>query len=161
MPIENVMKTYLGQVSVSLRELDHSNLALQISPYVTLESNNLTISGQILPQSAHENVTLKAKINSDYWTTIGTVETQEDGRFMYSWVPLNGGVLTVQASWVGNRQYNGAISAEINVVVLPMLIVVIVAALVIILIMFALAVVKIIRKKPTQSIQPQETFSSP
>ena len=126
-----------------------------------LESNNLTISGQILPQTANENVTLKAKINSDCWTTIGTVETQEDGRFMYSWVPPTGGVLTVQASWVGNRQYNGAISAETNVVVLPLLIVVMVAALVIIVIMFAIVAVKIIRKKPTQIIQPQETISSP
>ena len=159
-PIENMVQTYLGQVSVSLRELDHSTLALQISPSVTLKSNNLTISGQILPQTAHENVTLKAKINSDYWTTIGTVETQEDGRFMYSWMPLTGGVLTVQASWVGNRQYNGAISAETNVVVLPLIIVVVIAALVIFVVIFAIIAIKIIRKKPTQIIQPQETISS-
>ena len=70
-PLENVMQTYLGQVSATLRELDQSALAIQISPSIMLESNNLTISGQILPQTANENVTLKAKINNDGWTTIG------------------------------------------------------------------------------------------
>ena len=61
---------------------------------------------------------------------------------------------------MGNRQYNGAISAETNVVVLPLIIVVVIAALVIIVVIFAIIAIKIIRKKPTQIIQPQETISS-
>lgn len=55
-------------ISASLRELDPSTLALQISSSIMLENNNVTISGQILPQTANENVTLQAKINSDSWT---------------------------------------------------------------------------------------------
>ena len=149
----------IGQVSATLRELDHSTFALQISTSIMLENNNVTISGQILPKTANENVTLKAKINSDSWTTIGTVETQADGRFIYSWVPPTGGVLTVQASWVGNRQYNGATSAETNVIVLPLLIVVLIVALVLVVVIFVVVAVKMIRKKPVKCIQPSETMS--
>ncbi len=80
----------IGQVSASIRELDSSTLALQISSSIILENNNVTISGQILPQTANENVTLKAKINNDNWTTIATVATQADGRFEYNWAPATG-----------------------------------------------------------------------
>ncbi len=159
-PVENTVTSF-GQVSVTLRELDHSTLALQISAFITLENSNVTISGQILPQTANENVTLKAKINNDGWTTIGIVETQVDGRFMFSWVPPTGGVLFVQASWVGNRQYNGATSAETNVTVLPLLIVVLIAALVLVVVVFAVVAVKTIRRKPVTGIQPSKTMFSP
>jgi hypothetical protein len=155
--LQNTAQLSIGQVSASLRELSPSDLALQISLPIMFESSNVIISGQILPQTANENVTLKAKINSDSWTTIGTVETQEDGRFEYNWVPITEGVITVQASWQGNRQYNGATSAERNIIVLPMLIVVLVVALVLAVVIFAFVAVRVIFKKPAQSTQPKET----
>jgi hypothetical protein len=158
-PVKNTEQISLEQVSVTLRELDHSTLALQISTPIMLENSSVTISGQILPQTVIENVTLKAKINSDNWITIGTVETQADGRFIYSWVPPTGGVLTVQASWVGNRQYNGATSAETSVIVLSLLIVVLIVALVLVVVIFVVVAVKMARKKPVKCIQPSETMS--
>ena len=155
-PVEKMAQTSLAQVSVTLRELDHSTLALQISTFITLENSNVTISGQILPQTANENVTLKAKSNNDGWTTIGTVETQEDGQFMFSWVPPTGGVLVVQASWVGNSQYNGATSVEANILVLPFLVVVLVAALILVVVIFAVVAVKITRKNQTRVFNQQK-----
>jgi hypothetical protein len=159
-PVENTAQTSLDQVTVTLRELDHSTLTLQMSTPIMLENSNVTISGQILPQSANENVTLKVKINTDSWTTIGTVETKADGRFIYNWVPPKEGVLAVQASWIGNKQYNGATSLETNVLVLPLLIVALIAALMLVVVIFITIVVKIIRKKPVKCIQPSETLSS-
>jgi len=44
---------------------------------------------------------LQAKINSESWTTIATVETQVDGRFEYNWAPVTGGVIAIEASWLG------------------------------------------------------------
>ncbi|MCL4429461.1 MAG: hypothetical protein M1167_01795, partial [Chloroflexi bacterium] len=147
-PLGNIGQSSVGQVSATLRELDPSTLALQVSPSIMLEDSNVTISGQILPQTASENVTLQAKINSGGWTTIGTVETQTDGRFVYSWAPLTGGVVAVQASWVGNRQLNGATSAQANLIILPVLLVVLIAALVLAVAVFTIAFIKVMRRKP-------------
>ena len=159
--LENMEQSSIGQVTASLRELDSSTLALQISPSVMLENNNLTISGQILPQTANENVTLQAKINSESWTTIATVETQADGRFEYNWVPPTGGVIAIQASWQGNRQYNGATSTQTNVIVLPFFVVVaVIIVAVLAVVILSLAFFKTRRKKP-EPAQPLETAPSP
>lgn len=153
-PVENTAQTSLDQVTVTLRELEHSSLTLQMSTPIMLENSNVTISGQILPQSANENVTLKVKINTGSWTTIGTVETKADGRFIYNWVPPKEGVLAVQASWIGNKQYNGATSLETNVLVLPLLIVALIAALMLVVVIFITVVVKMIQKKTSKMHTP-------
>ena len=140
------------------------HFALQVSPSIMLGSNNVTISGQILPQTANENVTLQAKINSNSWTTIATVQTQADGRFQYIWASPTDGSVPIQASWLGNRQYNGATSTQTNVIVLPLFMVALIAALVFAVVVFVLVVIKTRRRKqkPTQiTTQPVETAPSP
>jgi hypothetical protein len=145
--LENLEQTSIGQVSANLRALDPSTLALQISPAIMLENNEATISGQILPETASENVTLQAKINSSTWTTIGTVETQSDGRFVYHWMPGTGGVIAVQASWLGNRQYNGAKSPETNLTVLPIFVVAVIVAVLLAVVIVAFAFFKTRHRK--------------
>jgi hypothetical protein len=152
----NIEPSSIGQVSASLRELDHSTLTLQILPSIMLENNNVTISGQILPKTANENVTLQAKINSDSWTTLATVETQADGRFEYNWAPATGGIIAIQASWQGNRQYNGATSTQTNVIILPIFMVVLIVVLVLAAIILVLAFFKT-REKKSQPAKPLET----
>jgi hypothetical protein len=75
-------------------------------------------------------------------------------------MPPKEGVLAVQASWIGNKQYNGATSLETNVLVLPLLIVALIAALMLVVVIFITVIVKMIRKKPVKCIQPSETLSS-
>jgi hypothetical protein len=157
-PLASTEQSSIGQISVTLRQLDHSTVAIQLSQSITLENNSVTVSGQILPKTAYENVTLKAKINSNSWTTIGMVETQEDGRFSYSWFPSTCGILVVQASWIGNRQSNGATSSQSTVVVLPVTMVLLIIALVLVVGVFAVVFVKVLRKKPTTSAQPSKTL---
>jgi hypothetical protein len=124
-----------GQVSASLRALDPSTVTIQLSPAIMLENSQVTISGQILPSAAKENVTIQAKIWSSAWTTIGTVLTGQDGRFTFIWTPQTNGVVPIQAFWQGNSQNNGA-STQTNVTILPLylvaLIVTIVAAVVVV-----------------------------
>jgi hypothetical protein len=163
-PLGNMEQSSIGQVSASLRELDPSTVALHVSPSIMLGSNNVTISGQILPQTANENVTLQAKINSNSWTTIATVQTQADGRFQYIWASPTDGSVPIQASWLGNRQYNGATSAQTNVIVMPLFMVALIAALVFAMVVFVLVVIKIRRRKqePTQiTSRLEETAPSP
>ncbi len=159
--LENMEQSSIGQVSAGLKELDPSTLTLQISPTLTLENSPITIRGQILPEVAKENVTLKAKINSQTWTTIGTVLTQADGRFEYDWTPPTSGIIAVQASWVGNRQYNGATSGQANITVLPTLLIVVVSVAVTAVAIFAFAFIKITKSKnptvPPQPSAPQDT----
>lgn len=106
-------------VSVTLRELDPSTLLLNCYPPVIIVNNELTIKGQIIPEIACENVTLRAKSNAGDWITITTVETQLDGSFMYSWFPQYSGILDIQAFWSGNNQYNGATSQHTSIFVIP------------------------------------------
>ena len=145
-PLQSHEQPSIGQVSATIRELPHSTVTLQASSGLMLENNQVTISGQILPEAANENVTLKAKINSDTWTDIGTVLTQAEGRFEYTWMPP-AGFITVQASWVGNNQLNGARSGEANVTVLPMFVIGVIGTSVLAIAVVAVAVIRSKHKK--------------
>lgn len=125
-----------------------------------VENSKVTVSGQILPQIPNENVTLQAKINDGSWTAISNVTTQADGRFQYSWVPVTGGTIAVQASWMGNRQYNGAKSAQSSVVVLPLFIIALIAALVSAVVVLVLVLIKTRYQKPAP-MPPAETSPPP
>ncbi len=162
--LEKMGQSSIDQVSASLRELDHSTIILQVSPSIMLGSSNITINGQILPPTANENVTLQAKINSNSWATIATVLTQADGRFQYVWSPATDGSVPIQASWLGNRQYNGATSTQANVIVLPLFIIALIVTLVFVVVVFVLVAIKARRKKPdlTQlTAQPVERAPPP
>jgi hypothetical protein len=151
--LQNVEPSSIGQVSASLRELDHSTLSLQISPSIMLENGNVTISGQIFSQTVNENVTVLAKINGGSWTKIAIVQTQSDGRFVYTWTPASVGIIAVQASWVGNRQYNGATSAQTNVIIMPIFLVALILCLGLTTVLLALVFFKTRRKN--SDVNPQ------
>jgi len=154
----NVEHTSIGQVSTSLRELDASTLSLQIFPPILLENNNVTFSGQISPQAGNENVTLQTRSSSGGWTTVGTVLTQTDGRFEYNWVSAMAGIVAIQATWQGNRQYNGAKSAQTSVIILPLYMVLLIVALVLAVTTLVLIIVKTAHRKlpsPQPTVPPK------
>jgi hypothetical protein len=159
--LENMEQTSVGQVSATLRELDASTLSLQIFPPILLEDNNVTVSGQILPQVANENVTLQTETNGSGWTTVGTVLTQADGRFEYDWLPATGGIVAIQATWLGNRQYNGAVSPQTSVVILPLYLVLLIVVLVlsIALLMLVLFKTRHTKQSLTQPTPPEMASS--
>ena len=70
------------------------------------------------------------------------------------------GIIAVQASWLGNRQYNGATSAQTNVIVFPAFVIALIVALVLAVVMLVLLFVKTRRKKPELS-QPTVTEPYP
>jgi hypothetical protein len=152
--LDKMEQTSIGQVGASLRELDPSTLAFEVSSSLTLQNSPVLIRGQISPQVAAENVTLLAKINSASWTTIATVETLPDGSFIYNWTPPSG-VIDIQANWEGNRQYNGATSAQNSVFVMPYIILVLIltVALGVISLLFVYVIVR--RRK---NLQPTQIF---
>jgi hypothetical protein len=160
--LENMDQTSVGQVLVSLKQLDSSTLSLQIFPPLLLKNNKVAVSGQILPQVANENVTLQTETNGGGWTTVGTVLTQADGRFEYNWVPATGGIVAIQATWLGNRQYNGASSPQTSVVILPLYLVLLIVALVLSVILLVVVLFKTRHTKQslTQPASPPEMAPS-
>ena len=157
--LDNLEQSSIGQVYASLRELDPSNLTLQVSSPIMIGNNNLTFSGQIQPQTANQNVTLQAQVNGGGWIMIGTVESQSDGSFKYNWTPPTDGSIIVQASWPGNRLLNGATSPKVSVLILPLFFVATVIVAAAFLVGFVLLFFKLWRKnsKPlTQNTQPPE-----
>jgi len=103
---------------------------------------------------------LQARIKDGGWFTIGTVETQTDGQFNYNYTTTGGGSVEFQASWVGNRQYNGATSTEASLLILPLFIVVEAAALALLFAVLATAFVKIRGRKQKAAVA-QPTEASP
>lgn len=113
----NMEQSSISQVSASLQQLDHSTLTLQLSTSTMLQDDQVTISGQIFPQQANENITLRARNNNGAWFTIGSTPTDSKGKFSYDWVIQAQGLMEVQANWQGNEVLNGSASAVSGVYV--------------------------------------------
>ncbi len=152
----NVEQSSSGQVSAKLRELDHSSLTLKLSSSFMLENSIVRINGQILPKVANENVTLKAQINGSGWITIGSTLTESEGQFVYDWTPPTSGSITLQASWVGNKQYNGSISTQQGIFVIPVFLIALIASLVLTVI-FVTFMLLLIRHRKSKAQLPNST----
>lgn len=137
----------IGQVGASIRELDPSTLTLALSSPAILQNGNVTISGQIFPQSAAENVTLRARSNGGAWFTIGSAQTDAEGRFSYEWMIQTPGAMDVQAGWAGNTKLNGASSNVSTVWILPVYLIALIGAAVVAVALVATLFVKIRRRR--------------
>jgi hypothetical protein len=150
----------IGQVGASLRELDPSTLTLALSSPAILQNGNVTISGQIFPQSAAENVTLRARSNGGAWFTIGSAQTDTDGRFSYDWMIQTPGAMDVQAGWAGNTKLNGASSNVATVWILPIYLIVLVCGAVVLVALVVTLFVKVKRRR-AQALPTANTESVP
>jgi hypothetical protein len=137
----------IGQVGASIRELDPSTLTLAMSSPAILQNGNVTITGQIFPKSAAENVTLRARSNGGAWFTLGSAKTDSEGRFSYDWKIETPGAMDVQAGWAGNTKLNGASSNVATVWILPVYIIILVASAAVLVVLLVLAFVRIHRRR--------------
>ncbi|MDR1991913.1 MAG: hypothetical protein LBQ98_00170 [Nitrososphaerota archaeon] len=138
--IDDTWPLSVGQVFASFHELDPSAITLQCSPLFMVENTKISLSGQILPLVVGENVTVQVQTNGGGWITIATVPTQQDGKFNYTWVVPVVGQIEFRASWIGDKQYNGAYSNVSGIVVLPLYFIAVllfsITALVVMLVVF-------------------------
>jgi hypothetical protein len=138
--LENAEQVAPGQVSASFTAMEPSTLSLEISPIVSLQNSAITIRGQLAPEEANKNVTLYASVNDSPWEVIGTTVTQADGSFEYVWATNDPGLCAVQASWVGDSQYTGAISPTRSTTVIPVFVFALIALAVLAAVVGAVAV---------------------
>lgn len=157
-PLTGMERASPGQISASLRELDPSVITLQVSHSFAVENTQITLSGQILPISPNENVTIRAQA-SQRWVTIATVPTQQDGKFNHTWTPPAMGPIKLQVSWTGNSQYSGASSDSYNMVVLPHYFIVVLIIAAVVLTIMLVVFVRLLRRKPQLSTVTSESVS--
>jgi hypothetical protein len=137
----------IGQVGASLRELDPSTLTVALSSPAILQNDNVSITGQIFPQSTAENVTLQARSNGGAWFTVGSAETDSEGRFSYDWNIQTPGAMDVQASWAGNTKLNGASSNVGTVWIIPVYLIALVASAAVLAVLLVFAFVRVRRRR--------------
>jgi hypothetical protein len=109
-----------GQVSASFSVMESSSLSLDVTPFAIVSGNSsVNVKGQITPKLENQNVTIYAKINLSPWEVVGSVLTNADGTYEFTWNSQAGGIYNLQASWAGDDNYTGALSATKNAFVLP------------------------------------------
>ena len=99
--VEGTARTLVVQLVVSKIE---STVTASVTPQTAEEGQTVRVSGSISP--AQENVTVTLKYKKPNGATLTrTVRTNADGSFAESYLPDSEGFWSVNASWLGNSQY--------------------------------------------------------
>ena len=150
--LENCEQSSIGQVSSSYGVLTSSSLSLTVSTRFVIAGGIVTMSGSISPPLPGKVVTLYVSSRGSSLSVLGTVTTDSDGRYSYTWSPSSGGMYSVRASWSGDADYAGADSNICTVTVVPLEW--LIMGVTIIVLLVALLVVTIAtRRKPLEEIE--------
>jgi len=150
--LENCEQSSPGQVSSSYGVLTSSSLSLAVSTRFVIVGGTVTMSGSISPLLPGKTVTLYVSSGGSSLSVLGTVTTDSNGRYSYTWKSSSAGMHSVRASWSGNAEYAGADSNVCTVVVVP-LEWLIMGATAIVLSVVLLVVIIATRRKPLEEIE--------
>lgn len=121
--LEGVKQVAPGQASASFNSLESSILSLELTPEFSLQNTNLKVRGQLSPAIENQNIIIYTSVNNSPWIELGTVMTDLNGHFNYSWENEFSGGISVRASWSGNDQFAGAISLNKIAIVIPLVVI--------------------------------------
>jgi hypothetical protein len=116
--LENCELISPGQVSSSFGPLQSTTISLMLSSSYVVEGNPVIISGQVQANDPEGTVVLYGTTGDD-WSSLGEVELDSLGRYVFSWNPTEGGLFYVKASWSGDSERAGADSEVVSIYVLP------------------------------------------
>ncbi|MEM2127443.1 MAG: hypothetical protein QXH67_04390 [Candidatus Bathyarchaeia archaeon] len=117
--IINNFKNLLRSIVISKKE---SSISISLSSSEILTGEEVIIGGRISLPIAGASVTISYRPMNGSWSTIATVSTDSDGKYLYSWsdTPHSVGSYEVMASWQGNSEYEGASNiVKLDVVSVP------------------------------------------
>jgi len=160
-PLDGAYRVDPGQVSASFNIMQSSTLSIDVSPIIRTENSTLTITGQINPQLQNQIVTIYAQINLSPWEVIGTAVTKLDGSYEFTWQSQTGGFYAIQASWLGNDSYTGAVTNTKNAVLLPTSLILLIASAGVAAFVGAFALAQRNRKRNTCITLPAEPPGNP
>jgi hypothetical protein len=107
-----------GQVYSNFGSVEDSLISLYVSSSFLMEGSVLFANGQVFASDPVGNVTLYAG-GRDGWASIGTVCSDSNGLYSFSWNPSSWGQYSLKASWSGNEEFAGADSQVISVFIAP------------------------------------------
>ena len=117
-------------------------------------AGNLIINGILSPKIEGQHIVIFSSSNNSPWTEIVTVQTDSDGSFQYLWETGYSGSISVRASWSGNNEFSGTISATKTAIVIPSVVVQLVILFTIIGIAGCI-LIAITRRTKIEEIQPE------
>ncbi|MCK4885631.1 Ig-like domain repeat protein, partial [Candidatus Bathyarchaeota archaeon] len=84
-----------------------------------VSQGDIEITGSLSPSLAGETVTLYVSSLGSPLSMLATVETDNNGRYSYTWDSPPGGIYSVRANWSGDEDYSSADSSAFSLVVIP------------------------------------------
>ncbi len=160
--LENAEEITPGQVSASFKQLESSQISIEMWPPIAMEQTSVTFKGSITPAKANENITLYLGVSGFPWTILGIAQTKSDGTFEYPWKTNMSGIYAVRASWAGDDIYAGTTSETMSTMVFPIVLValIIVAIVAVIVAIIAVIASRHIKQDSLAPMEPEPpTFS--
>ncbi len=145
--LENAEEIAPGQVSASFKQLESSQISIEMWPPIAMEQTSVTFKGSITPAKANENITLYLGVSGFPWNILGIAQTKSDGTFEYPWKTNTSGVYAVRASWAGDDIYAGTTSETMSAMVIPT---VLVALIIVAIVAVIVAIIAVIASRHTK-----------
>ena len=106
--------TLLSDTMVTITKLS-SSISISASPTTLTIGGSTTLNGSITPKRAGVTVTIWIRTSEGDWSEEGTVTTDANGDFSYSWKPPSAGSYGVKVSWPGDDETYAA-ESDVQVV---------------------------------------------
>jgi hypothetical protein len=92
-----------------------SNITCQVDLDNILSHNQAAVYGSIIPPRSNATVILDYGKANSTWIEFTRILTDENGEYLYFWVPNDYGFVNIQARWDGDSEYGGAISNRVTI----------------------------------------------
>jgi hypothetical protein len=116
--LENCEQIAPGQVSSSFGTMESSAISLTVSSNFVIQGSAVVLTGKVSVSNSSGAIMLYAATDGN-WFSIGTVEPDSNGQYVFSWSPTLWGQYHLKASWSGNDEFAGADSGIVSVYVVP------------------------------------------
>jgi hypothetical protein len=142
-----------NEVKITTRFVPSTITAALSSTSIT-KGDSVTISGTIDPVRSGVGVTILFKPSDGTWATLGTVTTDSDSKYSYTWTPTEKGTYQIKAKWEGDESAIGDESEAYTLTVkgaeagIPMEI--LAAAIAVIIVIAAVAIYFLKFRKPEE-----------
>jgi hypothetical protein len=92
---------YVGPEPKAASSLSMSLLRNPVTPKVGTD-----ITGSLAPERPNSDISVKYRVlgGSESWTTLATVKTNANSRYVFSWIPAAVGSYELKASWAGDAE---------------------------------------------------------
>jgi len=99
----NTLSAESSVIAVDVIQKIVSIIDISVSSTTVMIGESITIDGSISPVHAGVDVTISYMSGGSDWSTLTTVTTDEEARYVYNWEPEKSGTYVLRASWPGDE----------------------------------------------------------